>query len=170
MNFKFFIMHKIVTLSIFLGLFQLITVDVSAQRGRMQSRMDQINAEKIAFFTERMALTEAEAKVFWPVYNEFWSKREGLFAERRRLSNQFRKNRENLSEKETEQLLEAFIELQKQEARLTEDYHLKFMKILPAEKVMIFYLSESEFRNYLLRRLSGGGRGGGPARPGNDGI
>lgn len=164
-------MNKIVTLSILLGLFHLITEDVSAQRGRMQSRMDQINAEKIAFFTERMALTATEAKVFWPVYNEFWSKREELFAERRRLSNQFRMNRENLSDKETEQLLEKFIELQKQEASLTVDYHEKFRKILSAEKVMIFYLSEAEFRNYLLRRLSGGGRGsGGTGRPGNDEI
>lgn len=124
--------------------------------------MEQINAEKIAFFTERMSLTSEEAKEFWPVYNDLSSRREKIFNERRNLNSYYRSNKENLKEKEIEQLADKLIELQIQEVKLAEEFHKKFKAVLPAEKVLIFYQSEGEFRNYLLRRLSGGGRGQGP--------
>jgi tRNA isopentenyl-2-thiomethyl-A-37 hydroxylase MiaE len=145
-------------------LLALISLQFSnAQRGRMQNRMEQINAEKIAFFTERMSLTPEEAKEFWPVYDDLSSRREKIFNERRNLGSYYRSNRESLKAKEIEQLADKLVELQVQEAKLAEEFHKKFKAVLPAEKVLIFYQSEGEFRNYLLRRLSGGGRGQGPA-------
>lgn len=135
-----------------------------AQRGRMQNRMDQIQSERIAFFTERMSLTPGEAKLFWPVYNELSAKRERIFIERRNLAEEFRNNRENMKEKEIESLSDKFIELQSQEAKLAVEYHAKFKSILSADKVMILYHTENEFRNHLLRRLSGAGRGPGPGQ------
>lgn len=128
----------------------------------MHSRMEQIHSERIAFFTDKMSLTPDEARLFWPVYNELSTKREKVFDERRKLGENFRTNRESLSEKEIEALSDKFIELQVQEAKLSEEYHRKFKAVLPAEKVMVFYQAENEFRNYLLRRLSGAGRGQGP--------
>jgi hypothetical protein len=143
-------------------LFSLILHFSNAQRGRMHSRMEQIHSERIAFFTDKMSLTPDEARLFWPVYNELSTKREKIFDERRKLGENFRTNRESLSEKEIEALSDKFIELQLQEAKLSEEYHRKFKAVLPAEKVMVFYQAENEFRNYLLRRLSGAGRGQGP--------
>ena len=127
----------------------------------MHSRMEQIHSERIAFFTDKMSLTPDEAKLFWPVYNELSTRREKIFDERRKLGDNFRTNRESLSEKEIEALSDKFIELQLQEARLIEEFHKKFKAVLPAGKVMVFYQAENEFRNYLLRRLSGAGRGQG---------
>lgn len=146
----------------FIFFFVLMFVSFSgiyAQRGRMHPRLEQINAEKIAFYTERMSLSPEEAKVFWPVYNDMFSRKEKIFNERKTLSEYFRSNRENLKEKEFEQLSDKVIELQIQEAKLSEEFHKKLKTILPAEKVMVLYQSESEFRNHLLRRLSGGGKG-----------
>ena len=128
----------------------------------MHSRMEQIHSERIAFFTDKMSLTPDEAKLFWPVYNELSTRREKIFTERRSLGVNFKTNRESLGEKEIEALSDKFIELQIQEARLSEEFHKKFKAVLSAEKVMVFYQAENEFRNYLLRRLSGSGRGQGP--------
>lgn len=160
MNFNSNIMYK-KNLVIAVVLFCVVQLSF-AQRGRGYNRMEQIQAERIAFFTERMALTPGEAKVFWPVYNELSAKREKIFMERRTLADNFRNSRESLSEKEVESMADKFIDLQSQESRLAEEYHKKFKSVLPAGKVMILYHTENEFRSYLLRRLSGGGRGQGP--------
>lgn len=40
-----------------------------------ENQTGRIEAEKIAFFTRRMDLSPEEAKLFWPVYNDFVSRR-----------------------------------------------------------------------------------------------
>ena len=37
---------------------------------------DEIQSQKIAFFTQELDLTPQEAQAFWPVYNENWKKSE----------------------------------------------------------------------------------------------
>ena len=41
-----------------------------------QSRYEQIQSAKIAFFTTELELSPKEAEEFWPIYNNFWKERE----------------------------------------------------------------------------------------------
>ena len=40
---------------------------------------DRIKAEKIAFITDAVGLTSAEAEKFWPVYNKFEAEKDEAF-------------------------------------------------------------------------------------------
>src|SRR5512133_1287019 len=62
--------------------------------------LDKLNAYKIAFFTRRLNLTSQEAEKFWPVYNEFQSKRNAIQTERQGLNRNVNQNMLNRSEKE----------------------------------------------------------------------
>ena len=39
-------------------------------RGNDNGWRERVRAEKVAFLTEEIDLTESEAQVFWPIYNE----------------------------------------------------------------------------------------------------
>ena len=58
----------------FLGLIVMLTLNLISQEERHERPMgenkEKLKAHKIAFITDRLQLTPAEAEKFWPVYNE----------------------------------------------------------------------------------------------------
>jgi hypothetical protein len=114
---------------------------------------ERIKAQKVAFITRSINLTAREAEVFWPVYNEFDTKRNAILIQRRNTFTYFNQNEAKLSEKESEEIIATFIRLQKEESSLAEEYNAKFRKILTAKKVMKLYVAEVEFKNYLLKQI-----------------
>lgn len=114
---------------------------------------EKIQAQKVAFLTSKMGLTADEAQKFWPVYNEYDSRRNQILEQRRSTSYYYTQNAAKLSEKETDAIIQKYIALQKQETELLEQYNTRFRQILPASKVMKLYVAEVEFRNFLLRQI-----------------
>lgn len=98
-------------------------------------------------------MTGNEEKLFIPVYNEFDKKREELLAKKREIFKKYRRNYLNLSDKETSKMSDSFIEIDFQLALLQKKYHEKFKKVLQAQKVLILYKSEHDFKKYLIRRM-----------------
>ena len=50
-----------------------------AQKGEKRKEIkDKIESQKIAFITQKLSLTSDEAKVFWPIYNEYKTKKEAI--------------------------------------------------------------------------------------------
>ncbi len=117
------------------------------------SGTEKIQAQKVAFLTNRMGLTADEAQKFWPVYNEYDALRNQILEQRRSTSYYYTQNANKLSEKETDAIIQKYISLQKQETDLLEKYNARFRQILPASKVMKLYVAEVEFRNFLLRQI-----------------
>jgi hypothetical protein len=138
---------------------------LTAQPGRGRAGFERVEAEKIAFFTTFINLTSQEARAFWPVYDDFQKQKDQLVQERRSLSGHFERHHASLSDNESEEIADRYIELQIKEAGLQEEFHERFKAILPPGKVMRFYQAENEFRMQLLRRVRGGGFGRGPGRP-----
>jgi len=127
-----------------------------------KEQMERIKGERIAFYTEKMDLTPAEAEKFWPVYNEFSDKRDLLNDEKRKEHRYLVANITNLTDKESEEIFDKIMELHEQENNLFVEYNLKFKKILPAKKVLMLHIAEIQFRQYLLKRIRQGERGRGP--------
>ena len=114
----------------------------------MEKKREEIKAQKVAFITERMNLTAAEAQKFWPLYNEMEAKKQELMRE----SHQLRKDNkgENIN---YEQLNDARINAKIKEAELEKEYYLKFKTVLSAEKIYNLYKAEKDFQKELLGRI-----------------
>ncbi|MCF8379338.1 MAG: hypothetical protein K9H49_07160 [Bacteroidales bacterium] len=125
--------------------------------------LGKIRSQKIAFFTEKMELTEKEAAVFWPVYFEFCSQNEKINLESRNLTKSLLSDMENMSEKEIEESHQKYLALQSKSHKLFLKYDAKYMEILPVSKVMKLYIAENQFKQYLLRQI-GDQRRPGPGR------
>jgi hypothetical protein len=113
--------------------------------------MEKIKAARIAYITEKLGLTPAEAEKFWPIYNEFDKKREEIKLEARLA----RKNPDPAKSEEENQKA-AIVkqhEFKQKELNLEKDYSNKLLNVVSAQKVMTLPKTERDFRTILLRRM-----------------
>lgn len=117
---------------------------------------EKFKAKKVAFITEAINLTPAEAEKFWPVYNEFEKKKFSIMQERRDLENGLKEKIEDLSDEKYIELSKKMVSFQKSEGDLIIEYNDKFLKILSPKKVVQLYVAEMEFKGFLLREYKKG--------------
>lgn len=120
------------------------------QEERIEQRRQAIKARRVAHITDQLSLTPAEARQFWPVYNEYLEKYEELSQKHRRWQYQFQ-SIERLSESEAAELAEREVRRLEESAVLKRTYHEKLKEVLPLKKIAMLYEAERSFNNMLLR-------------------
>jgi len=100
----------------------------SAQNGRQEK----IQALKVAFITQKLQLTPAEAEKFWPIYNQY--------------DNEIRQVRVNNRNGDVLDNEQSVLDIRKK-------YKPAFEKILGPERLNSVYKAEKDFRNILIQRL-----------------
>lgn len=116
-----------------------------------EAKLKQLQKQKINYFTERLNLSEKEAKKFWPVYNDYQNRKNLIAQERKSTTAYFIQNSENMNEDEISELLGKYINYQKRETRLLEVYTNKFREFLPEKKILQVFILEVKFRQWLLK-------------------
>ena len=116
-----------------------------------EEKRREFEAQKVAYFTQEMALTPEEAAVFWPLYNEM-QRRLGELGDR--LWELSRTEVERLSEAEVTGLIDS---LQATERRMQEvrvEYYARLVKAVSARKVWLMMEAERKFRHRLWRKFA----------------
>ena len=127
------------------------------RRGGDNGWRERVRAEKVAFLTEEIDLTESEAQVFWPIYNEIQkSQRDGFEAVKKAYDAMAKGVEENKGSKEMEKLVKAYIDAKEKNEGIETKYLNKLLKVLPAEKVARYYVAEEKFRHQQIGRLGNG--------------
>ena len=126
----------------------------NGQQGKNSGgKHEKMEAQKIAYITQEVSLTTDEAKVFWPVYNEYEAKRKEMRKTFKNSDNLRKDEIDKLTEKEALQILDnQLVEAQKL-VDLRKEYHNKFKSVLPAVKVLKLYDAEREFQKMLIDRI-----------------
>ena len=108
-------------------------------------------AAKIAFFSNKLALTAEESKLFWPVVNEMEKELKDL---RIKMKEQIKssKSETELSDKELESMMDARMELGKKQMDIKIKYHEKFKETLPIKKVAKYYQATKEYKKLQAQR------------------
>jgi hypothetical protein len=127
---------------------------------------ERVESMKIGFLTDRLQLTPEEAKVFWPVYDQYQDELEKLRKSRKENLLNGKENIDDLSDADIEKLVDGEIAFRQSELDLIKKYHPQFKKILPIRKVGRLYKAEEEFKRELLRKLQEKGNDRKPGPPG----
>lgn len=122
--------------------FILATLIMTAQGG------NRVEQAKIAFITQKLNLTTAEAEKFWPLYNEFRLKSKDLKKGKRGDLRDL--VAENITDKEADELLQEVLLIDQKLLDLRKEYYMKFKQILPAKKVILLVQAEKEFNKELI--------------------
>ncbi|MCK5170615.1 MAG: hypothetical protein KAQ75_12115, partial [Bacteroidales bacterium] len=77
----------------FILLISVITFAFSLNAQESKSdKQQEIKSQKIAFFTDKIGLTPEEAQIFWPIYNDYWAKKNKIIAGRKEKMTYFADN------------------------------------------------------------------------------
>lgn len=107
---------------------------------------DALRAQKKVLIAENMDLTEAEAKVFWPVYEEYQTAMKPIADRRIKLIEDYAANFLSLTDEMATKLLAEAMAVQKERMKLDETFLPKFQKVLPPVKVARYYQLENKIR------------------------
>ena len=118
---------------------------------------ERVRSEKVAFLTQEIDLTESEAQVFWPIYNEIQkAQRESFDAVRAAYEAMEKGVADKKTGKEMEKLVQAYINAKEKSDGIETKFLNKLLKALPAEKVARYYVAEEKFRHQQIGRLGNG--------------
>jgi hypothetical protein len=135
----------------------LLALSVQAQdEGMPRKELDpkvqeRIKAARVAFITERLALTPEEAEKFWPVYRELSEKRLAL-------REQFEQKKNNPDPKKTveqneKDLMDYGFQLRQKELDLDREYAPKILNAIPSQKMMMLRKAEDDFRLMIMNQI-----------------
>ncbi|MBO2012655.1 hypothetical protein [Hymenobacter negativus] len=121
-------------------------------KGRKGQRLGQLENAKIAFITNRVSLTQDQAQKFWPLYNEFSTRR-------REFNRSGRLLRRDVTEGMTDQQIrdnftQAFA-MRQQELNLEKEYFDKFQKVISLRQVAQLFQAERDFTKEVIQRVAG---------------
>ncbi|MCB0638334.1 MAG: hypothetical protein KDC54_17010 [Lewinella sp.] len=109
---------------------------------------DQIRSQRVAYITQRLNLTPAEAGHFWTAYSEYETQRRALLEQNRP---------ENIAQPRTDaeanELIERRFQLEEDLVALKRRFYDQMRSEVSPRKLVLLPRAEQEFRRELLRRL-----------------
>lgn len=131
-------------------------------------KREKIQAQKIAFITDKLELSPEVAQKFWPVYNEAQKMKEQEMKEFRKNNDVKDMRLEELSDEELTEIADNMILHQERMNDIDKTYHAKYKSILSPKQMVLLYESEKEFKFFLLRQLREHQKPGPPVERRND--
>ena len=113
---------------------------------------EKIKAAKVGLITNRLSLTEEQAKTFWVVYDEFEKKRNEIRINIRQMTAESR----NITTSDDKILadIKEIMNLKQKEVDLDKEYLSKFLKSINIRQVSELYKTEQLFNQMLVKKLN----------------
>lgn len=117
-----------------------------------EERARQIKSQRIAFISQRLDLSPAEAEKFWPVFNQYDREQEAVRKELRDLHRELRKDAAN-TEAEAGAALDREMAARQKDLDIRRKYVGEFRRTIGAVKALQLGRAERDFNRELLKRL-----------------
>jgi hypothetical protein len=101
-----------------------------------------ISTERQAIVSDNMNLTEAQGKVFWPLYREYGAEMDQITDRKLKLMEDYAHKYEGLTDEEASSVMADYFAIQKDELKAKQKWFGKFSKELPMKTVTRFFQIE----------------------------
>lgn len=117
---------------------------------------EKLKTDKKAIVTKYMELTEAEAKSFWPVYEEYQTDLQKVHERLGGLLTSYAAEYRNksLTDEKAKKLLDEWIAIEQDEVKRRKAFAPKLLKALPAKKAARYLQIENEYRMLMQYDLA----------------
>lgn len=133
-------------IGLILSMFLISSIGV-AQKDKFKVQ-EKIKARRIAFITEKLQLTPDEAQVFWPLFNDFQEKRQGINKTYRRKA-----NFDLMSDEEVVKHVDQQLEKEEKMLALKKEFIGELKTVLPIRKVAMLPRAEKRFKEWMLTQI-----------------
>jgi hypothetical protein len=120
----------------------------------MQIVLEKVRADKKLLVAENLQLTEAEAKAFWPVYDQYQDELFLLRSRTAKLIKDFADAYENVTDEAAMKLMDEYMAIETLGPELRKAYLPKFRNVLPEVKVVRYYQIENKINSALMYELA----------------
>ena len=120
----------------------------------MQIVLEKIRADKKLLVAENLQLTEAEAKAFWPVYDQYQDELFLLRGRTAKLIEDYANAYDKMTNDTAKKLLDELMSIEAMGPKLRQAYLPKFRKVFPEIKVVRYYQIENKIQAALLYELA----------------
>jgi len=107
---------------------------------------EKVRADKKLLVGTNMALTETEAKGFWPVYDAYQADLGKLNQRTIKMVSDYAASYKAMTDEVASKLLDEAIAIERDRAAMLHTYRPKFAAVLPATKVARYYQIENKIR------------------------
>ncbi len=114
----------------------------------------QLKAEKKVVVMEVLQLSDAEATVFWPMYDEYNGKMYTIQTKRVQLIKDFAASYENMTDEVADDLVKRMFSIKGELLKLDQTYYKKFKKVLPVTKVATYFQLENKIETLVNAELA----------------
>jgi len=132
---------------VLIAMLTVFTVSSMAQEkpaDNMQLVREKIQTDKKLFIAENMKLMESEAKVFWPVYEDYQKELDKLVDKTVKLIENYATNYQTMTEEAAKELINGYLAIETERVTLMKSFLPKFRKVLPEKKVARYYQLENK--------------------------
>lgn len=120
----------------------------------MQLVREKIQTDKKLFIAQNMNLTESEAKVFWPVYEDYQKELDKLVDKTVKLIDNYAANYQTMTEEAAKGLINGYLAIETERVTLMKSFLPKFRKVLPEKKVARYYQLENKINAVVKYELA----------------
>jgi len=115
--------------------------------GEELTENDQIRSQRVAYITQRLSLTPAEAGHFWTVYSEYEEERRTIAARYRN------ENPRPLTADEADRIIQNRFQMEDELLQLKRRFYDNLREEISPRKLVLLPKAEREFKQDLLRQL-----------------
>ncbi len=107
-----------------------------------------VQAQRVAYITQRLGLTPEESGTFWATVNEYENKQ-------RVIKQKYKPTRgvQLMSDDEAENYIQSTFDRDQELLDLKKSYYEKFKQFLSPSKIALYPIAENEFKRVILRQL-----------------
>ena len=126
----------------------------SQRRQAPAQARERIEVAKTTFLSRQMKLTPDEARLFWPVYDQYQEKMSELEDDRRQAMDNIVEGLAGMSDKEINEIIDARIRHAELALMARKKLISDLREILPPAKIVIFLRAEQQFNREIQQRIS----------------
>ncbi len=119
-------------------------LNAQAVNDYMELSRQALKIEKKAIITDAMLFSEEESEVFWPLYNEYAEKMYIINTSKLNLIKDFANSYETMPDEKAQELWTKAMSVDEELLKLEKTYFKKFLKILPATRVVRYFQIENK--------------------------
>jgi Zn-dependent M32 family carboxypeptidase len=120
----------------------------------MEILQEKIRADKKLVVAANMNLTEAEAKAFWPLYQEYQTNLSKINERIAKIIGEYAGNYNSMTNEVAKKLMKESVAVEKERVALKESMMPKFEKALPAIKAARYYQIENKIQAAVQYELA----------------
>lgn len=116
-----------------------------------------VESLRIAYLTKRLSLTPEEAKLFWPIYEQYKKETKELRTKYQAVLKSEPEDLNAKSDAEAEKMLADMIAFKQAQVDLIKKFTSEFSKAISKKKIVLLYKAEEDFKRELIKKLQKNG-------------